>query len=351
MRAARPVAAAGRRRDASPRSWPYGSRTAAACPACSLYLGARPADRRVRPRHPLRRPDARRDPRPGRAGADPGRGRPDDPLGGAYAPGVPAAVSLATVGTAVSIAVVAAGRALAARRRLAAGVPARRGARADGRRGRVLGAAAGCRCRTGCRASWRPSRGSTTRRSSSWSWRSARPAHPPGQAEHGRRAGVRAGGRRRDRAADRLVGAYALRRVALPASGLYPIAVLSLAVGAYGAAATAARQRVPRHATCARSCWATPGCRTARRPAGSPRGWPGWPRSGCSSCWACWPRRPSCPRRSCPRWSSAPCWCSSPGRCRCWSPRRASGSPGARRRSSPGRACEARCRSCLTTVR
>ncbi|KAB2344117.1 potassium/proton antiporter [Actinomadura rudentiformis] len=33
------------------------------------------------------------------------------------------------------------------------------------------------------------------------------------------------------------LGAYALRRVALPASGLYPIAVLSLAVGSYGAAA------------------------------------------------------------------------------------------------------------------
>ncbi|WP_312881381.1 potassium/proton antiporter [Actinomadura alba] len=32
------------------------------------------------------------------------------------------------------------------------------------------------------------------------------------------------------------LGAYALRRVALPASGLYPIAVLSLALGSYGAA-------------------------------------------------------------------------------------------------------------------
>jgi NhaP-type Na+/H+ and K+/H+ antiporter len=32
------------------------------------------------------------------------------------------------------------------------------------------------------------------------------------------------------------LGAYALRRVALPASGLYPIAVLALAVGSYGAA-------------------------------------------------------------------------------------------------------------------
>ena len=32
------------------------------------------------------------------------------------------------------------------------------------------------------------------------------------------------------------LGAYALRRVALPASGLYPIAVLALTVGAYGAA-------------------------------------------------------------------------------------------------------------------
>jgi NhaP-type Na+/H+ and K+/H+ antiporter len=32
------------------------------------------------------------------------------------------------------------------------------------------------------------------------------------------------------------LGAYALRRIALPASGLYPIAVLSLAVGSYGAA-------------------------------------------------------------------------------------------------------------------
>jgi potassium/hydrogen antiporter len=33
------------------------------------------------------------------------------------------------------------------------------------------------------------------------------------------------------------LGGYALRRVALPASGLYPIAVMSLAVGSYGAAA------------------------------------------------------------------------------------------------------------------
>jgi potassium/hydrogen antiporter len=33
-----------------------------------------------------------------------------------------------------------------------------------------------------------------------------------------------------------LVGAYTLRRMALPASGLYPIAVLSLALGSYGAA-------------------------------------------------------------------------------------------------------------------
>ncbi|MEU6036921.1 potassium/proton antiporter [Actinomadura sp. NPDC047616] len=32
------------------------------------------------------------------------------------------------------------------------------------------------------------------------------------------------------------LGAYALRRVALPASGLYPIAVLSLSIGSYGAA-------------------------------------------------------------------------------------------------------------------
>jgi len=32
------------------------------------------------------------------------------------------------------------------------------------------------------------------------------------------------------------LGAYALRRIALPASGLYPIAVLSLAIGSYGAA-------------------------------------------------------------------------------------------------------------------
>jgi cell volume regulation protein A len=34
------------------------------------------------------------------------------------------------------------------------------------------------------------------------------------------------------------LGALALRRVALPASGLYPIAVMALAVGAYGAAST-----------------------------------------------------------------------------------------------------------------
>ena len=36
-----------------------------------------------------------------------------------------------------------------------------------------------------------------------------------------------------------LLGARALRRVALPASGLYPIAVLALIVAAYGAASLA----------------------------------------------------------------------------------------------------------------
>ena len=76
-------------------------------------------------------------------------------------------------------------------------------------------------------------------------------------------------------------GAWVMRRAALPSSGLYPLAVLCLL------SSPTARPRPctppgSRRCTSPRWCSATPSCRTARPPAPSPRASPGWPRSGCS---------------------------------------------------------------------
>src|SRR5690606_6289054 len=98
--------------------------------------------------------------------------------------------------------------------------------------------------------------------------------------------------------------------------------------------------------TCRGSCSATPSCRTGPPPAPSPRGPAGWRRSGSSSCSACWSTRATCSARWSRRSSSARSCCWWPGRSRCSCACSRSGSPGASRRSSPGRGCAARCRSC-----
>ena len=79
-----------------------------------------------------------------------------------------------------------------------------------------------------------------------------------------------------------VLGALALRRVALPASGLYPIAILALIVASYGAATLARASGFLAGLPCPRWSWATPGSRTARPSAASPRASPGSPRSACS---------------------------------------------------------------------
>jgi hypothetical protein len=95
-------------------------------------------------------------------------------------------------------------------------------------------------------------------------------------------------------------GAWALRRAALPSTGLYPLAAIACCLLAYSAGTLA-------HAS---GCWrptsprwssATPTCRTAATCCRSSRGRAGWRRSGCSSCSGSTPRRsgwstPSFPR-------------------------------------------------------
>ena len=151
-------------------------------------------------------------------------------------------------------------------------------------------------------------------------------------------------------------GAWGVRRIALPSSGLYPLAVLALCVTAYGAAAVA-------HGSGFLAVYLAAlvlGNVAAAAPVGHPRlrrgRRAGWPRSGCSSCSGCWRPRPSCgpsilpgPRRR-PGAAAA-----SPGRCRCW--RRCCRSscgcgagtsrrPGANGCCCPGPGCAGRCRSC-----
>jgi potassium/hydrogen antiporter len=76
-------------------------------------------------------------------------------------------------------------------------------------------------------------------------------------------------------------GAWVLRRAALPATGLYPIAVMCLAL-----LATAPRRRstVPGSPPCSSPdwCWGTASCPTGSRRARSPKASRGWRRSACS---------------------------------------------------------------------
>ena len=116
-----------------------------------------------------------------------------------------------------------------------------------------------------------------------------------------------------------LGGAWALRRVALPSTGLYPLATIAVCVLAYSLEPAGARLRVPRPPTWPRWCWATPTCRTAAGSARSPRAWAGWPRSGCSCCSGCTPHRPRLldavlPALVAGRGAGA----GRPDRCRCW---------------------------------
>ncbi len=110
------------------------------------------------------------------------------------------------------------------------------------------------------------------------------------------------------------IAAYALRRVALPASGLYPIAVLAVAFIAYSGA-------VSLHASGFLSVYVATliigNSRLPHRAATrvSPRGRRGWPRSACSSCSACWSAPTSSRARSSPAWSPASPWSCWPGRC------------------------------------
>jgi potassium/hydrogen antiporter len=77
------------------------------------------------------------------------------------------------------------------------------------------------------------------------------------------------------------LGAQVLRRVALPASGLYPIAILALIVASYGAA-TLARASGLLAVYVSALVLGNARLPHGRPSAASPRGWPGWPRSACS---------------------------------------------------------------------
>ena len=86
--------------------------------------------------------------------------------------------------------------------------------------------------------------------------------------------------RRGRRAPRRVRRGWVMRRVALPSSGLYPIAVLSLTILAWpGAALHASGFAAVYTAALVLGTRARP---TAPRPGRSPRGWRGWRRSGCS---------------------------------------------------------------------
>lgn len=102
------------------------------------------------------------------------------------------------------------------------------------------------------------------------------------------------------------LGAYGLRHVALPASGLYPIAVMAIAVAAYAAGALA-------HGSgflavyLAAMVLGNAKLPTGKPPGGSRTASAGSRRSACSSCSACWSRRTSWSTTSGPPWSSG--WC------------------------------------------
>lgn len=97
-----------------------------------------------------------------------------------------------------------------------------------------------------------------------------------------------------------LGAAWALRRAALPSTGLYPLAAIASCLLAFaaGQGCTPPGCSPP---TAPRWCWATPGSRTAAASSPSPRAPGGSPRSGCSCCSACTRCPRGCPPPWCPR--------------------------------------------------
>ena len=97
------------------------------------------------------------------------------------------------------------------------------------------------------------------------------------------------------------LGALLLSRLALPSSGLYPLATVSLALFAFTAGNAA-------HASGFLSVYVAAlvlGNATLphrRAVIGFASRWRCWPRRACSSCSACWPRRAGCPAPWWTRW-------------------------------------------------
>ena len=147
-------------------------------------------------------------------------------------------------------------------------------------------------------------------------------------------------------------GAWALRRAALPSTGLYPLAALAglrarlLGAGSWRTRPGCWRPTSPRWSSATRTCRTGPTC------CRSPRGRAGWRRSGCSSCSGSTPPRPrlidavvpGADRRGRAGGGRAPAVGDR------WRPRR-SGCRGASRRSCRGPGCAARCRSCWPSWR
>ena len=102
-------------------------------------------------------------------------------------------------------------------------------------------------------------------------------------------------------------GALLLKRAALPASGLYPLAILAVCVVAWSGASVLHASGFAA-VTSRPSCSATPTCRTGWRPGRSRKVSAGSRRSACSSCSGCSPRRAGSPcGTSVPACSPAPC--------------------------------------------
>ena len=100
-------------------------------------------------------------------------------------------------------------------------------------------------------------------------------------------------------------GAWVMRRAALPSSGLYPLAVLMLCFLGYGAAASIHGSGFAAVYVAALVLGNSDLPAPRRHPVVRARASPGWPRSGCSSCSGCCCRRAGSPSRS-SAWPSPP---------------------------------------------
>ena len=141
------------------------------------------------------------------------------------------------------------------------------------------------------------------------------------------------------------LGAIALRRIALPASGLYPLATFGLGIVAF-AAGGAAHASGFLAAYLAALILANTGLphRAATRSFAEGLGW--LARSVCSSCSGCSSPLTGCHSRSCPRSLSDWSCCLPPGRWPSSVPCSSSGSQSGSRRSCPGQGFAVPCRSC-----